>query len=620
MRILPIIFSIFVAACNGNSANDSSPPPTDAGTIAIYDVQGSGAASPLDGQAVIVAGIVSGDFQEKDDDDRRNLGGFYLQDETPDANTATSDGVFVFDGNTPAVDINVGDRVVVEGTVNEYFGETQVNASLVTVGGSGAIQPVSIDLPAAATVANSDGLLIADLERYEGMLVRFPQILTVSGLSDLDRYGEVHLAQGGRLIQYTNHELPDVDGYEMHRKNVAARTLLLDDGRRRFNVTPIQYLPTDSTSVDSIRVGDQLKNLTGALRFARGSGPNGTESYRLMPTIEPTFDTQNPRPMAPQLDGAFRVASFNTLNFFSTIDSGERTCGPAADDGCRGADSDAELQRQLIKLVTALDLIDADIVGLIEIENNAGVALQAIVDRLNSVSDHSYGYVDTGLIGRDVITTGFMYKTDTASVNGAPAILDASVDARFNSGRNRPAIAQSFTQMSNDAVVSVVINHLKSKGSACDSDGDPNLGDGQGNCNATRNDAAAALADWVATDPTDSGDTDYLVVGDFNAYLFEDPIATLKRAGLVNVSESSGGGADYSFVFDAQSGALDHAFASASLVPQVADALVWHINADEPIVLDYNLDSGRDPALFDATTPYRASDHDPLIIGLDLID
>ena len=74
----------------------------------------------------------------------------------------------------------------------------------------------------------------------------------------------------------------------------------------------------------------------------------------------------------------------------------------------------------------------------------------------------------------------------------------------------------------------------------------------------------------------------------------------------------------YSFVFDGQSGALDHALSSPGLTPQVAGVTEWHINADEPRVLDYNLENGRDPALFDDTTPYRASDHDPLIIGLDL--
>ena len=74
----------------------------------------------------------------------------------------------------------------------------------------------------------------------------------------------------------------------------------------------------------------------------------------------------------------------------------------------------------------------------------------------------------------------------------------------------------------------------------------------------------------------------------------------------------------YSFLFGGQVGALDHALASPSLVDQVAGVVEWHINADEPPLLDYNLEFDRDPGLFDGMTPYRSSDHDPLIIGLDL--
>ena len=167
--------------------------------------------------------------------------------------------------------------------------------------------------------------------------------------------------------------------------------------------------------------------------------------------------------------------------------------------------------------------------------------------------------------------------------------------------------------------MTVVVNHLKSKGSPCDSDGDPNTGDGQGNCNQTRTNAAIALADWIASDPTGSGDPDFLVIGDLNAYTNEDPLTALENAGLsnfVNFVEATDDA--YSFVFDAQAGALDHALVTPSLVPQVIHTMEWHINADEPALLDYNLEFGRDPALFDPDSPYRASDHDPVIIGLSL--
>ena len=170
---------------------------------AIHDVQGAGETSPLNGQEVTVEGVVTGDFQEGDADTARNLGGFYIQN-IPDADFATSDGVFIFDGNSPATDVDVGDAVRVTGTVNEYFGETQINASAVSVLGAGAIQAVPINLPVAATTTNSDGELIADLERYEGMLITFPQTLTVSQLRNLERFGEILLSEGGRQYSFTS--------------------------------------------------------------------------------------------------------------------------------------------------------------------------------------------------------------------------------------------------------------------------------------------------------------------------------------------------------------------------------------------------------------------------------
>ena len=163
MRIFLVFVALTLIACGGNGGTSSNPPPPAGPTLtAIYDVQGAGETSPLINQDVTVEGVVSGDFQEGDADTARNLGGFYIQS-VPDADFATSDGVFIFDGNSPATDVDVGDVVRVTGTVSEYFGETQINASAVSVLGAGAIQAVPINLPVAATTTNSDGELIADL-------------------------------------------------------------------------------------------------------------------------------------------------------------------------------------------------------------------------------------------------------------------------------------------------------------------------------------------------------------------------------------------------------------------------------------------------------------------------
>ena len=618
---IPLACLFLIPACGGDGgssqATTTAVTSAPSGATRIGDIQGAGNISPLEGQVVTVSGTVTGDFQENDADERRNLGGFYIQDDPPDANPQTSDGIFVFDGNDPAADIDVGDVVEVEGTVVEYFGETQINAISVRVTGTGALVPFPIDLPINDATTNSDGDLIADLEHLEGMLVTFTDTLTVTNLRNLERFGTVTLSEGGRLYQYTNYNSPDVDGYNAHKNLIARRSIVLDDGLRAENPSHIHYLKAGNTAGYSLRAGDNLTNLTGTLRYSRGAGGRGDETWRLMPTEDPTFESANPRPGAPSVGGSIRVASFNVLNYFSTVDSGQDNCGPEGESACRGADSDTEFARQLEKTVTALKMLDADIVGLMELENNANESISTIVDALNArIGSGDYTYIDTGTIHDDAIKTGFIYRETVVSPSGGFALLDRSVDSRFNDARNRPALAQTFSVNATAAELTVVVNHLKSKGSSCESDGDPNLGDGQGNCNLIRANAAAALADWIEGDPTGSGDADFLIIGDLNAYASEDPLAAFENAGLTSLLGEQTN--PYSFLFDAQSGALDHAVVSASLLPQVVGTIEWHINADEPPLLDYNLEYGRDPALFDGSTPYRASDHDPVVIGLDL--
>jgi hypothetical protein len=201
---------------------------------------------------------------------------------------------------------------------------------------------------------------------------------------------------------------------------------------------------------------------------------------------------------------------------------------------------------------------------------------------------------------------------------GAHAILNSQVDPRFIDNLNRPALAQTF-ERAGGARFTVVVNHLKSKGSDCNAVGDPDTGDGSGNCNITRTNAARALVDWLDGDPTGSGNSDVLVIGDLNSYANEAPIDVFRDAGyqdMIAAFEDN----SYSFVFQGQSGYLDHALASPSLAAKVTGATEWHINADEPVVLDYNDDfkSPNHVNTLYAPTQFRSSDHDPLLVGLEL--
>ncbi len=175
----------------------------------------------------------------------------------------------------------------------------------------------------------------------------------------------------------------------------------------------------------------------------------------------------------------------------------------------------------------------------------------------------------------------------------------------------------------------MVVNHLKSKGSDCLDVGDPDLGDGQGNCSQTRRAAAEALVDWLATDPTGSGDPDFIIMGDLNSYAQEDTIDEIKAGSddiagtgddFTNLIAHFQGAYAYSYTFDGQAGYLDHALANASLFAQITGAADWHINSDEPDVLDY--DTTFKPPAQDAlyeVNAYRTSDHDPVVVGIDAV-
>ncbi len=628
-----VVLAVVVACSQQPSAPVGTDAPVRAADLAslgvcgdpatfLHEVQGSGGASPLAGQTVNVEAVVVGDFQPSDGDAfSSDLGGFYLQEEDADsdANDATSEGVFVYAPGAP--DVQVGDVVRLRGRVSEYFGLTEIGSvSDLVVCDTGAAPPTP------ATVALPVTSLDA-FERVEGMSVVLPGPLTISEYFNFDRYGEIVLSSptgpltgAGRLFQPTAVHAPDDVGATFVSDALAGlplRRITLDDGRTAQNPDPARHPDGDPfTLTNRFRGGDALSDVVGIMDYRY-------DLYRIQPTAGAQYDATNPRPAAPDpVGGDVRVAGFNVLNYFTTLDRGSPICGPTGGQDCRGADTADELARQRAKIVAALTTLDADVVGLTEIQNPSvsgpDTALLDLVAGLDDVAGTgTYAAIDTGTIGTDAIKVALVYRPAVVTPVGAYAVLDSTVDPTFLDTRNRPALAQTFEENATGQRFTVVVNHLKSKGSTCADIGDPDVGDGQGNCNVTRTAAAKALVAWLASDPTGSRDPDFLLVGDYNSYDHEDPIATLAAGGYTDLLGHFQGEYAYTYVFDGLLGYLDDGLASASLTPQVTGTSAWHINADEPDLLDYDMSFKRpaQDALFEPNA-YRASDHDPVLVGL----
>jgi predicted extracellular nuclease len=590
----------------------------------IYEIQGSGPVTPIPGTRT-TQGVVVGDFEGS-----AVATGFYLQDLTGDGDAATSDGIFVYTGTA---DVVVAGQVVrVTGYARERFNQTTLNGSN---SNSSAVPAASIVNCGTDSVPATDVTLpFATLdfpERYEGMYVRLPQALVISEYFNYDRFGEIVLAQPlpGETRPFTGTAI-DEPGEPANARTLAnsLSRITLDDANSAQNPAVLRHPNGNPFSLTNrFRGGDTVTNTVGVLGY-------DFSLYRIFPTGPATHEAVNPRPAEPEpVGGSLRVAAMNTLNFFVTADypTGnplDNKCGPLQNVECRGWDSDQtdEFTRQRTKLLAALSGLDADIIGLNELENTTGVEpLASIVAGLPG-----YAYIDTGTIGTDAIKVGMIYRPAVVTPVGAFELLTSAVDPRFLDTKNRPSLAQTFEVNATGARFTVVVNHFKSKGSACDDVGDPDLGDGQGNCSQTRRAAAEALVDWLAGDPTGSGDPDFIIVGDLNSYAKEDTIDEIKAGAddtagtgddFTNLISSFQGAYAYSYVFDGQFGYLDHALASTSLLAQVTGAAEWHINSDEPDVLDY--DTTFKPPAQDALyepNAYRTSDHDPVVVGLNPVN
>ncbi|MFW5723763.1 MAG: ExeM/NucH family extracellular endonuclease, partial [Halochromatium sp.] len=414
------------------------------------------------------------------------------------------------------------------------------------------------------------------------------------------RFGEVGVTSGDPLMQPT----------QVHASFSPAAEALAEANAR-------DYLLFENAEDDSLssapRVGDGIVGdaIDGVMHYSFGD-------YKVETQGAVEFDSSvnpSPRPDAPEaIEGGLKVASFNVLNYFTTLTS--------ENSDARGASTPEELADQTAKIVAAISAIDADILGLMEIENDLGEvddeAVAALVAALNAeMGAGTYDYIATGKVGDDAIKQAILYKPEAVTPVGDSAVLDSETFLDpLGAGRdlNRPALAQSFEENGTGEVFTVSVNHLKSKGSPTGVivDGEPDDTEVEGSAALTRVAAAEELADWLATDPTGSGDPDQLTIGDFNAYAMERAIQAIEDQGFTNLADADA----VSYQFDGRRGTLDYAFANDSLLDQVEAYTIWNLNSLEAHAQQYS--SSQFDAFGDPSSPFGSSDHDPVIVGLNL--
>ncbi|MFC4065734.1 ExeM/NucH family extracellular endonuclease [Actinoplanes subglobosus] len=594
------------------ASTPEEPDPEEPGTgcaatvtHTIAQVQGTGTATGLAGSVVTVEGVVTADHRTG------GYNGIYIQTagsggDRPVVAGAASDGIFVYLTATAAnhPTVAIGDVVRVTGTVSEYNALTQI-----TIGAKTDVQVCSSGATLPAPVPLALPLSDEARESAEGMLVAPVGAYTVSDVYNTNRYGEVILAAGSVPARIpTDIARPGSDAANAQKAANKAGRILVDDAKTT-NLASAGLPPTYITKDQPLRVGDTVE------KFGSSVLSYGFSEWRLQPATpvdsatpaisRTTFKASNPRTSAPaEVGGDIRVASFNVLNYFVHF-GGE----------ARGATDEAAKEKQEAKIVAAISALDADVVALMEIENSVRfetvetqLALKTLVGELNAVDGAgTWDYVRSPAelptpAEQDVITSAIIYKPAKVTPKGA----SKSINDETVWGNAREPIAQTFHSGTID--FTVVSNHFKSKSASVTPTGDNvDTGDGQGAYNGDRKRQAASLATFVEGLGTDK----VILLGDFNSYGQEDPLQVLYDKGYSDAHATHAPDKS-SYVFGGESGSLDHALVTGEFAKRITGVDIWNINSVESFAFEYD---GYAP--FYENGPFRSSDHDPVVVGLE---
>ncbi|MET0446980.1 MAG: ExeM/NucH family extracellular endonuclease, partial [Aeromicrobium sp.] len=630
-----------LAGCSSPPVDPPLDPPVEK---TIPEIQGTTGTSPLTGTNVTTRGIVTAVYKTG------GYSGAFIQ--TPGSGgpvpggRTTSDGLFVY-GSAFAAGVDRGDYVEVTGPISEFGGTTEVPATLteltpVTNGWKVLTETVQPVVPAEVTFP----LGAASKELLEGMLVAPQGTFTITNNYTTNQYAEIGLAPGTKPFDNpTNVVDPGAPALQLQAQNDADLITLddgasidfLDDRNNRANMNiPLPWLtPTNEVRVgQSVTIDDPLvldwRNSLWKLQPLEQLEAGDDEPVTFGPS------TRDATPDA--VGGDVTIGTFNVLNYFTTTADDfeaaqlgtcstydDRTGDPVTANSCtnngpRGAAEAEDLARQQVKIVHAINTLDTSIVTLEEIENSIAVnpalsrddALSTLVDALNEdAGTDRWELVPSPAAiptGEDVIRTALIYQPAEVTPEGASKILIGAT--AFDNARE--PLAQAFRPVvgTEDSTFAVIVNHFKSKGSGT-LPGDVDAKDGQGASNASRVAQAQALVTF-ADDFSEAAGTDTVfLTGDFNSYSKEDPVKVLEEAGYIDQGAKTG---EETYQFGGGIGSLDHVFASGPADDAVTGVDIWNINAYESVAREYSRHMYNATVFYDES-PFRASDHDPEIVG-----
>ncbi|WP_432995212.1 ExeM/NucH family extracellular endonuclease [Dactylosporangium sp. CA-233914] len=627
--------------------------------LSIAQIQGTNTdTSPYTGKGVTTEGVVTAVYTTG------GFNGFFLQTggtggaESNDATPGASDAVFVF-GSNSAAQVAIGDSVRVAGTVQEYQGETEIT--------SPSVSKLATPLPnvAAATIPWSSLTTDAQKEAHEGELIAPQGTFTVSDNYDANWYGSFTLAAGDTpLRQPTDAGKPGSPEAMAVVADNAARKVTLDDGASvnysgaANTGTPLPWL----TPTNSVSVGSKVAFHQPVILEYRFSLWNFQPTHQVTDdgaAVATFSDTRTGNQQPANVGGNLRLATFNVQNYFpltgeAYVAKGLGTCvfyddragnhianksctGPNNAAGPRGAATDASFQRQQAKIVTGINRLGASVVSLEEVENSAkfggdrDAALAQLVTALNAAAGTNvWAYVPSppadqrpAIGDEDVIRTAFIYKIADAVPVGPSKILTTSSASGQPFSIAREPLAQGFKKAgATDAdAFLVVANHWKSKGSGTplypgDEENTSSLAVNQGSFNATRVREAQDTTAFATQAAAALGTDRIFLVGDFNSYTQEDPMQVLYQAGYTDLASALDSG-ETTYAFDGLHGSLDHVLANGPARALATGADVWQINAQEAIAYSYSRYNYNATLLFNGSDPFTASDHDPVVVGLN---